>query len=184
MGRGGGRTAAPARPRARHCSHHCAHGAVLMAAGSLVSRARTRAEPSLPIPFPIPFASPPPPPALPSRYPLPAVLRVPTHCRNPSRVSRVALNRHNIILRDQGRCQYCSSTKNLTIDHVVPQVGHRAEPGPASRACAVGSRLPGRLGRLAFCLGFAAAPGQGRLGRWYNPQALRAVVPFHHPLNG
>ncbi|KAL4420238.1 hypothetical protein ABPG77_011062 [Micractinium sp. CCAP 211/92] len=54
-------------------------------------------------------------------YPLPAVLRVPTHCSNPSRVSRVALNRHNIILRDQGRCQYCGSAKNLTIDHVVPQ---------------------------------------------------------------
>ena len=33
----------------------------------------------------------------------------------------VVLNRKNLLLRDNSCCQYCSSTKNLTIDHIIPK---------------------------------------------------------------
>lgn len=124
------------------------------------------------------------------------MLRVPTHCSNPSRVSRVALNRHNIILRDQGRCQYCGSAKNLTIDHVVPQVGgvppwlpppgaRPAEPDwpSASAVSAAQLQVYGRYRCLAcggvtaaslfdwrMCKHFPALPLQSKGGRntWEN----------------
>ena len=31
------------------------------------------------------------------------------------------MTRHNIFRRDGGRCQYCGTTKELTLDHVVPK---------------------------------------------------------------
>ena len=33
----------------------------------------------------------------------------------------VLLNRANLFRRDRGQCQYCGSTKQLTIDHVIPR---------------------------------------------------------------
>ncbi|MEM9897481.1 MAG: HNH endonuclease [Bacteroidota bacterium] len=33
----------------------------------------------------------------------------------------VVLNKQNIFKRDNGSCQYCGTTKNLTIDHVIPR---------------------------------------------------------------
>lgn len=33
---------------------------------------------------------------------------------------RLALTRKNIMLRDHHRCQYCGSTKELTLDHIKP----------------------------------------------------------------
>jgi 5-methylcytosine-specific restriction endonuclease McrA len=33
----------------------------------------------------------------------------------------IALSRHNIMKRDHFECQYCGSTKNLTLDHVLPR---------------------------------------------------------------
>ncbi|PSC70708.1 HNH endonuclease [Micractinium conductrix] len=53
-------------------------------------------------------------------YFLPAVLRV-RRSRPYKRHDRVALNRHNVLLRDGFACQYCGSGRDLTLDHVVPQ---------------------------------------------------------------
>lgn len=107
------------------------------------------------------------------RYPLPAVLRVPTHCSNPSRVSRVALNRHNIILRDQGRCQYCGSVKNLTIDHVVPQVGGW---GGGGGACCWEWQRPRSHSPcpLAHCVCSSAAASECPALGWHPALALAA----------
>ena len=33
---------------------------------------------------------------------------------------RVAYSRKNVHIRDQHTCQYCGSTQNLTLDHVMP----------------------------------------------------------------
>lgn len=52
---------------------------------------------------------------------IPAVLRVP-HLLQVVKRRRVkrSLSRKNIFFRDNFICQYCSSTENLTIDHIVP----------------------------------------------------------------
>ncbi|XP_011622763.1 uncharacterized protein LOC18421442 isoform X2 [Amborella trichopoda] len=54
-------------------------------------------------------------------YYIPAVLRVP-HLLQVVKKRRVkhTLSRKNIFYRDSFACQYCSSTENLTIDHVLP----------------------------------------------------------------
>lgn len=54
---------------------------------------------------------------------VPKVIRVLGYDRLPKQ--EVKLNRRNIYARDGNRCQYCGenfSTKELTIDHVVPRV--------------------------------------------------------------
>ena len=52
----------------------------------------------------------------------PAVIRF---LRGPARArSRVRMSRENLILRDEGRCQYCGrrvSRGQMTLDHVVPR---------------------------------------------------------------
>ncbi|KAI3523197.1 hypothetical protein L1887_01255 [Cichorium endivia] len=54
-------------------------------------------------------------------YYIPAVLRVP-HLLQVVKRRRVIsmLSRKNVLARDNFTCQYCSSTMNLTIDHVIP----------------------------------------------------------------
>jgi 5-methylcytosine-specific restriction endonuclease McrA len=49
----------------------------------------------------------------------PSVIRLFEYVRLPFR--QVSLSRANIFRRDGNRCQYCGSTQNLTIDHVVPR---------------------------------------------------------------
>jgi 5-methylcytosine-specific restriction endonuclease McrA len=54
------------------------------------------------------------------------VLEVPEHIRltvsNPERLWKVPpVNRREVLRRDNHSCQYCNSTKNLTIDHVIPR---------------------------------------------------------------
>ena len=54
------------------------------------------------------------------------VLEVPEHIRltvsNPERLWKVPpVNRREVLRRDNHTCQYCTSTKNLTIDHVIPR---------------------------------------------------------------
>ncbi|KAJ7971872.1 HNH endonuclease, partial [Quillaja saponaria] len=54
-------------------------------------------------------------------YYIPAVLRVPHLLQIVKRrIFKNSLSRKNILYRDNYTCQYCSSRKNLTIDHVVP----------------------------------------------------------------
>ncbi|WPT15217.1 hypothetical protein PSENEW3_00003158 [Picochlorum sp. SENEW3] len=52
---------------------------------------------------------------------LPAVMRARWYGGNVGRFSRVPFNRRNVMLRDGLMCQYCGKTKDLTLDHVIPQ---------------------------------------------------------------
>jgi len=49
----------------------------------------------------------------------PAVIRLSQYKHIPYK--GVLLNRANLFRRDRGQCQYCGSTKQLTIDHVIPR---------------------------------------------------------------
>lgn len=56
-------------------------------------------------------------------YPLPSVIRLNQYVR-PAWTSSVRLNRKNILLRDNYRCQYCNKLckgADATIDHVLPR---------------------------------------------------------------
>jgi len=50
----------------------------------------------------------------------PVVIRLQYYVRVP-RAERRRLSRRAILARDGYRCQYCGSTRHLTIDHVVPR---------------------------------------------------------------
>ena len=52
-------------------------------------------------------------------YDYPAVIRLAQYKTIPYK--GVLLNRANLFRRDRGQCQYCGSTKQLTIDHVIPR---------------------------------------------------------------
>ncbi|MCH7879377.1 MAG: HNH endonuclease [candidate division Zixibacteria bacterium] len=53
-------------------------------------------------------------------FALPTVIRLGRYVKTPTR--RVLLNRKNLLLRDNHRCQYCGeSGPNLTLDHVIPR---------------------------------------------------------------
>ncbi|UOQ52746.1 HNH endonuclease [Hymenobacter cellulosivorans] len=54
-----------------------------------------------------------------SAYPKPSIIRLQRYVRVPYK--GIALSRHNIMKRDHFECQYCGSTKNLTLDHVLPR---------------------------------------------------------------
>ncbi len=61
------------------------------------------------------------------------VLQVPEHIRltvsNPERLWKVPpVNRREVLKRDGQACQYCGSTKKLTLDHVIP----KSKGGPHS----------------------------------------------------
>lgn len=51
--------------------------------------------------------------------PMPAVIRLLNHVRVPPGERR-RISRRAILARDGFRCQYCGSTKQLTLDHVIP----------------------------------------------------------------
>ena len=51
-------------------------------------------------------------------YPFPEVVRLKKYI--PSKRKRMVLTKRNVYLRDNFTCQYCGSTKDLTIDHVIP----------------------------------------------------------------
>lgn len=51
---------------------------------------------------------------------VPAVVRVRYFNKRGIKQVRVALNRHNIFMRDGFQCQYCGSEQHLTLDHVIP----------------------------------------------------------------
>lgn len=52
-------------------------------------------------------------------YALPTIIRLHYYVRIPYK--SIVLNRHNVFKRDHNRCQYCSSQKHLTLDHVIPK---------------------------------------------------------------
>jgi len=52
-------------------------------------------------------------------FPMPSVIRIHNYITVPYR--GVVMTRHNIFKRDKNECQYCGTTKDLTLDHVVPR---------------------------------------------------------------
>ncbi|MCS6822498.1 MAG: HNH endonuclease [Microscillaceae bacterium] len=54
-----------------------------------------------------------------STFPLPSIIRLVKYVHIPYK--GVMLSRQNIFKRDGYKCQYCGSTKDLTLDHVLPR---------------------------------------------------------------
>jgi 5-methylcytosine-specific restriction endonuclease McrA len=52
-------------------------------------------------------------------FPVPSIIRLQRYVHVPYK--GIALSRHNIMKRDAYQCLYCGSTKNLTLDHMVPK---------------------------------------------------------------
>ncbi|WP_448518303.1 HNH endonuclease [Rhodoflexus sp.] len=52
-------------------------------------------------------------------FEVPSVIRLYRYVNVPFK--NVMLNRHNIFKRDGGRCLYCGSREDLTLDHVLPR---------------------------------------------------------------
>jgi 5-methylcytosine-specific restriction endonuclease McrA len=52
-------------------------------------------------------------------FEVPSVIRLYHYVNVPFK--NVMLNRHNIFKRDGGRCLYCGSREDLTLDHVMPR---------------------------------------------------------------
>ena len=80
------------------------------------------------------------------RSPSPLVIRLRSYVRLP-RADNRRLSRRAILARDGFRCQYCGSTRHLTIDHIVP----RSRGGPTSWDNVVTSCAPCNV-RKGACL--------------------------------
>ena len=52
-------------------------------------------------------------------YPMPSVIRLNKYVHMPYR--GVMLTRQNVFKRDGYSCQYCGTSKDLTIDHIIPR---------------------------------------------------------------
>ncbi len=52
-------------------------------------------------------------------YAAPSVVKMRYLVRRP--IPQLRLSRHSVLARDHYTCQYCGSTRELTIDHVVPK---------------------------------------------------------------
>ena len=52
-------------------------------------------------------------------YPTPSVIRLQDYIYIPFK--SVVLSRQNVFKRDGGECLYCTSRKDLTLDHVIPK---------------------------------------------------------------
>jgi 5-methylcytosine-specific restriction endonuclease McrA len=54
-------------------------------------------------------------------YDIPLVIRLNSYVRIPHRASSGRISRRAVFARDKHRCQYCGSSRHLTVDHVVPR---------------------------------------------------------------
>lgn len=52
-------------------------------------------------------------------YPKPSVIKIKSYIQVPYK--GVVLTRFNIFKRDGHKCQYCETTKDLTLDHLIPR---------------------------------------------------------------
>jgi 5-methylcytosine-specific restriction endonuclease McrA len=52
-------------------------------------------------------------------FPVPSIIRLQRYVHVPYK--GISLSRHNIMKRDAYQCLYCGSTKNLTLDHMIPK---------------------------------------------------------------
>ncbi len=97
-------------------------------------------------------------------YPAPVVIRLNEYAQVPRPEGR-RLSRRAILARDGYLCQYCGSTRHLTLDHVVP----RSRGGASSwdnmvtscAACNVrkGASLPSEVGMAPSRMPRPPAPG-------------------------
>ena len=55
-----------------------------------------------------------------AEYDIPSIIRIKVRPAY-NFYSRVELNRKNIFKRDNNQCQYCGSSENLTVDHIIPK---------------------------------------------------------------
>lgn len=51
---------------------------------------------------------------------LPSIIRLKTRPKF-NIFKKIELNRKNVFRRDNNTCQYCGSTENLTLDHIIPK---------------------------------------------------------------
>ena len=87
-----------------------------------------------------------------NNYPKPAVIQIKHYIHIPYK--EVELSRTNVFKRDSYRCQYCGTSKDLTLDHVLP----RSRKGRSSwtnlvtacKACNAhkGNALPEEIGLI------------------------------------
>lgn len=56
---------------------------------------------------------------IPRSYKCPSIVRLSVYVRVPFK--KIILSRKNILRRDNHKCQYCGSSINLTIDHIIPK---------------------------------------------------------------
>lgn len=54
-----------------------------------------------------------------SQFDFPSVIRLRRYARIPFKT--IVLSRKNVLKRDGNRCQYCGTSEDLTIDHVIPR---------------------------------------------------------------
>ncbi len=54
-------------------------------------------------------------------YEVPLVIRLNSYVHIPRRATSGRISRRAVFARDGHRCQYCGSTRHLTVDHVVPR---------------------------------------------------------------
>lgn len=52
-------------------------------------------------------------------FPFPSVVKIKKYVHIPYK--GVVMSRHNIFKRDGGKCQYCGTNRDLTLDHVIPR---------------------------------------------------------------
>lgn len=52
-------------------------------------------------------------------FPFPSVVKIKKYVNLPYK--GVVMSRHNIFKRDGGKCQYCGTNRDLTLDHVIPR---------------------------------------------------------------
>ncbi|MEO9485002.1 MAG: HNH endonuclease [Ekhidna sp.] len=52
-------------------------------------------------------------------FPFPSIIKIQYYIAIPYK--GVVMSRHNIFKRDGGKCQYCGTSKELTIDHIIPR---------------------------------------------------------------
>lgn len=90
---------------------------------------------------------------------IPVVIRLHSYIRMP-RADKRRLSRRAILARDGFRCQYCGSTRHLTIDHMVP----RSRGGSTSWENVVTSCAPCNV-RKGACLPSEAGMSPSRRPR-------------------
>lgn len=90
---------------------------------------------------------------------------------------RVRFNKRNVLARDGHQCQYCGSTEELTVDHVIPRSRRdprHPEGGPTSWENCVAACLPCNLRKGD------RTPEEARMKLQRVPAEPRGFLPLVH----